>query len=129
MKRLNEQGEFTGRLSVEETEKYYEQLVNPIYTFLNDFIDETNDPSDFIPKDYLFEEIRQYCMRNNLPMPKSKGRIAILLKKNFQNIETAQKTINGKITYVWQYCRFTDAAMQAQLQETIKQKTSENALE
>jgi len=55
LSRLNEQGDFTGRLSVDETRVYYERLVNPVYTFISDCITETDDDQDFIPKDYLWK--------------------------------------------------------------------------
>ncbi|MCZ2808294.1 MAG: phage/plasmid primase, P4 family, partial [Candidatus Bathyarchaeota archaeon] len=129
LKRLNEQGDFTGRMSVAETEKYYERLVSPVYMFLSDCIAETKDPQEYIPKDYLWDEVLRYCQDNNLPKPKSKKQIASSIKRNFKGIETAQRTIDGKLTWVWLYCRFTDDAENVKLKALLDSETPKSTLE
>jgi putative DNA primase/helicase len=129
LKRLNEQGDFTGRMSVAETEKYYERLVSPVYMFLSDCIAETKDPQEYIPKDYLWDEVWRYCQDNNLPKPKSKKQIASSIKRNFKGIQTAQRMIDGKLTWVWLYCRFTDDAKNVELKAILDSETPKRTLE
>lgn len=116
-------------MSVAETEKYYELLVSPVYTFLSDCITETTEPNDYIPKDYLWNEIVRHCQTNNLPKPKSKKQIAGSIKRNFKGIQTGQRMIDGKITWVWLYCRFTDDVENVKLKALLDSETPKSTLE
>ena len=120
LKRLNEQGDFTERMSVEATRDYYNKLLSPTYSFIIDNIMETDEPDDFIPKSYLWQELLDYCEKNQLPKPTSQKKVAYVMKKHFTKIKTAQKTIEKRhIVRVWQFCRFVYNSDNLKLQEFL----------
>lgn len=109
LQRLNKQREFSERMTVEETRDYYNKLLSPTYSYIINNITETEEPDDFIPKPYLWQELLDYCEKNQLPKPTSQKQVAYIIKKHFPNIKTAQKTIEKRRTVrVWQYCRFVN---------------------
>lgn len=119
LRRLNEHGDFTGRLSVEETRKYYDRLVSPAYTFVSDCITETDKSEDYIPKDYLWNVLIKYCEKNHLPKPTSQKQIAGIIKRNFRNVKPMQRTVDKPHTYVWSNCKFSDAKMDLEYNEWL----------
>jgi putative DNA primase/helicase len=53
LQRLNNQGVFSERMSVAETQDYYNKLLSPAYAFIIENITETYNSNDYIPKEYL----------------------------------------------------------------------------
>ncbi len=84
LQRLHGQEEFTGKMTVEEIKEYYEQLTSPINAFISENIIETNNQVDFIPKDYLMEEIGKFCEEKKLLKP-SPHQLTGVIKRNFSN--------------------------------------------
>ena len=81
------------------------------YSFIINNITETGEPDDFIPKEYLWVKIEEYCEENKLPKPPSQKKVAYIIKKHLPEVRTAQKVVGNKPgVRVWQYCRFTENA-------------------
>ena len=115
LQRLNKQGDFSERMSVAETREYYDRLVSPISAFLKENITETDadDEVDYIPKDYLFNEILKYCEEKQLlKRDVTKTKIAYIINRSFKFIKSAQKTVGDKPrTHVWENCKFKDGSL------------------
>lgn len=112
--RLNDKGEFSERLSVDETQDYYERLVSPVYRFLIDCVAEADNEKAFVPKDYIYEKLQMYCKNKRLPKPKtaSKKQIAYYMNKYFKNIKSAQRKVGSiERVHVWLNCQFIDPVM------------------
>ncbi|MGA3110883.1 MAG: phage/plasmid primase, P4 family [Candidatus Bathyarchaeia archaeon] len=113
LKRLHEQEEFTGKLSVEDTKARYEQLVSPANAFITENVVETEDIADFIPKDYLMAEIERYCDEKQLLKSVTKRQVAGILKHSFMYVKQGQRTVEDQPrAYVWLYCKFADEERQ-----------------
>jgi P4 family phage/plasmid primase-like protien len=119
LERLQINDEFTGRMTVEETKKYYEQLTSPISAFIAENIIETTEPTDFLPKDYLMTEIEKYCDEKNLMKPNSPHELTSIIKRSFNknNVYLVQRTVDKPRTYVWLHLRFADTDRQKRYEE------------
>ena len=111
LKRLNEQGDFSERMTENETENCYERLSNPIGTFLTEYIEETDNNEDCIAKDYLWSDLLYYCEKYHLPKPTSKKQLAQEIKSHFESVESKQRKVGKKEkAWVWVNCRYNDLA-------------------
>jgi putative DNA primase/helicase len=126
LQHLQENDEFTGRMTVEETREYYEQLMSPIYSFISENITETNDPKDFIHKEYLMKEIDDYCEEKKLSKSTSPHQVTGIMKHNFKKIKLAQRNVEKPHAYVWMYCKFVDERRQKKYDEWFFKVTGEN---
>ncbi len=110
--RLDKNDDFTERMSTSKTRDYYEKLVSPISSFLEENIIESDedDKVNFITKDYLLDEIKKYCEKKQLlTRDVTKTKIAYIIRRNFMYIKSGQRTV-GDIprVRVWLNCKFKE---------------------
>lgn len=79
LKRLNDQEDFSGMDSIEETRELYVRLSDSVQAFINDCIE--TDPEELIPKATLYNLFRQYCQDKKQPVLNETAFLNSLRKK------------------------------------------------
>ena len=118
LQRLLKQKDFTGRMSIEQTRKYYERLVSPLSAFIQDCIQITYDPEDYITKDDFYSTFLEYCKEKKIIAP-TKENVGRLMKKVAPKIASGHKKIGEQQEYVWTGCDFKMTEEEEETRERI----------
>jgi len=66
LKRLKEKGDFSENRTFEELKERYVKASNPIEAYVDEHLIE--DQENFVTKDDLYQNYREYCLKNHLPI-------------------------------------------------------------
>lgn len=129
LQRLNKQGDFTGRLTIEENRKYYQKLLSPILSYIDIYLIEADENAeiDYIPRSMLLEKIEKYCEKNDLIKKDiSYKHIKSSIKKHYPEYEMKQITVTysknpkrKKRIRVWSNCCFKENVDNADVEEYV----------
>jgi putative DNA primase/helicase len=105
LKRLLENGDYTSAKSIEETRQLYIKSSDSCKAFVEDQLEESSDPKDFLPTETLYQMYVTYCQENRLPKIERKPNLTEAIRQTFPNAELTKERVEGVSTWVWQYIK------------------------
>jgi putative DNA primase/helicase len=103
LKRLRENGDYTGAKSIEETRQLYIKSSDSCKAFVEEKLEESDDPEDYITTETAYQMYVTYCRENRLPKIESKPNLSQAIRQTFPNVEHTKVT--GSKSWVWQYLK------------------------
>jgi len=105
LERLHRNGQFTGEMTPEAMEEYYQRLSSPVAAFIMDMV--TTDPEAHIGKDELYQAYVKYCKDQKFP-PVANNTLTGELKRQGLNIsEYRPSEGKDKRKYCWKGIRLS----------------------
>lgn len=115
--RLHKNGKFSGEMSPECMEEYYERLSSPVAAFIQDMIEE--DPDAHIEKDELYQKYVEYSKKQKFP-PVANNTFAKELKRRGLKIsEYRPQKSEGKRPPSWKGIRLKGSENNPDAQKTL----------
>jgi putative DNA primase/helicase len=134
LKRLEEQQEFTARMTWEDTSKYYDRLSSPLWAFIQDCVNVTGKAEDYVTKDEFYQKFVEYCKEQKIPTPTTKEGLGRMMRGMREGgIKSGRRDVGDKMgVYVWLGCTFgkssdSDEATREQTEALWEEAKRENA--
>jgi phage/plasmid-associated DNA primase len=105
LKRLLENGDYTGAKSIEETRQLYIQSSDSCKAFVEEKLEESESPDDFIATESLYQIYVAYCKKNRLPKVEKKPALDQAVRQNFPSVEHCQERVGERRSWVWRYLK------------------------
>jgi putative DNA primase/helicase len=105
LKRLLEKGDYSGAKSIEETRQLYIKSSDSCKAFVEEKLEESESPDDYITTETLYKIYVAYCQEYRLPKTEKKPVLDQAVRQNFPNVEHCQERLEGKKPYVWRYLK------------------------
>jgi len=105
LKRLLANGDYTNAKSIEETRQLYIKSSDSCKAFVEEQLEESDDPKDFIVKDTLYQMYVAYCQENRLPKTENKPNLTEAVRQTFPNAKHTKERVEGSPVWVWQYLK------------------------
>jgi len=105
LKRLLENGDYTGAKSIEETRQLYIKSSDSCKAFVEEKLEESEDPKDYIVTEALYQSYVTYCKENRLPKTELKPSLANAIRQTFPNTELVRQRIEDKLSWAWRYLK------------------------
>lgn len=102
LKTLLDKGEFANNPSTEAIREQYIRQSNSAKAFIEEQLEPSGEPSDWIDETTLYSQYAAYCQENKLPS-KPKRNFTMEMKQHMPHAkQTKQRVEHGEI-HVWQY--------------------------
>ena len=110
LKRLRENGDYTGAKSIEETRQLYIKSSDSCKAFVEEKLEESDAPTDYITTDTAYQLYIVYCRESRLPKIESKPNLSQAIRQTFPNVEHTKVT--GSKSWVWQYLKLKEGSQE-----------------
>jgi putative DNA primase/helicase len=105
LKRLRENGDYSGAKSIEETRQLYIKSSDSCKAFVEEKLEESDDPKDFISTETAYQMYVTYCRENRLPKIESKPNLSQAIRQTLPNVEHCQERVGERRIWVWRYLK------------------------
>jgi len=110
LKRLRENGDYSGAKSIEETRQLYIKSSDSCKAFVEEKLEESDDPTDYITTDTAYQLYIVYCRESRLPKIESKPNLSQAIRQTFPNVEHTKVTSSK--SWVWQYLKLKEGSQE-----------------
>jgi P4 family phage/plasmid primase-like protien len=106
LKRLQENGDYSGAKSIEETRQLYIKSSDSCKAFVEEKLEESESPEDYITTENLYQIYVTYCQENRLPKIEKKPSLDQAVRQNFPNVDHEQVRYEGeKRVWAWRHLK------------------------
>jgi putative DNA primase/helicase len=103
LKRLMQNGDYSGAKSIEDTRQLYIKSSDSCKAFCEEKLDESDDPKDYLTTDNTYQLYVTYVRENRLPKIEAKPQLSQAIRQTFPNVEHTKVTSSN--SWVWQYLK------------------------
>jgi len=105
LKRLLENGDYTGAKSIEKTRQLYIKSSDSCKAFVEEKLEESESPKDYIATEDLYQLYVTYCKENRLPKIELKPSLTNAIRQTFPNAELIQQRIGKRKIWAWRHLK------------------------
>lgn len=122
LKRLLANGDFTNCKSIEENRQLYIRSSDSCKAFVEEQLEESMEPTDYIPTETIYQLYVTYCQENRLPKIEPKTSLTRAIRQTFPNAELTKERVEGVSTWVWQYVKMKVSKKEGKKKKRQNQK-------
>jgi putative DNA primase/helicase len=105
LKRLLKNGDFTNSKTIEENRELYIRSSDSCKSFAEEYLEESDDPKDYVSTESLYQAYVTYCKESRLPTTETKPKLTQAIRQTFPNAELVQQRIGERKIWAWRYLK------------------------